>query len=65
MDLAAAIRSLLEPCSSRWLGLATLMLGVCVPTGVSAEGGVYTWTDERGVVHFSNSQVPERHMASA
>lgn len=26
---------------------------------------MYTWVDERGTVHFSNSQVPRRHMASA
>jgi predicted aspartyl protease len=33
---------------------------------VSVDGqGTYTWTDERGVVHFSNSQVPRQHMARA
>lgn len=47
--------------------LRILFLGVVVATANAApsagQGSTYTWTDERGVVHFSNSQVPARHMA--
>jgi predicted aspartyl protease len=32
---------------------------------VAGQSGTYTWTDERGVVHFSNSLVPRKHMAGA
>jgi hypothetical protein len=38
---------------------------VLSPPTANGQGGVYTWTDEKGVVHFSNSQVPPQHMAGA
>ena len=50
-----------------WLlhfALAAGLLGAHVEPGFG-QSGVYTWTDERGVVHFSNSQVPPQHMARA
>lgn len=45
--------------------MAAVCLASLQATPAYGQGGVYTWTDERGVVHFSNSQVPARHMASA
>jgi predicted aspartyl protease len=30
-----------------------------------AQGTIYSWTDEKGVVHFSNSMVPPHHMGQA
>ena len=50
-----------------WLTRLSLVVGVLGghANPVDGQGGTYTWTDERGVVHFSNSQVPPRHMAAA
>jgi predicted aspartyl protease len=46
----------------RALVIAVLVAGPA--TSLSA-GSMYTWVDERGTVHFSNSQVPRRHIAAA
>jgi predicted aspartyl protease len=49
-----------------WLMRVALGLGLVAGVNVApVDGGTYTWTDERGVVHFSNSQVPPQHMARA
>lgn len=45
------------------LAVGLLAAGHVVPA--HGQGSLYTWTDERGVVHFSNSQVPARHIAHA
>lgn len=52
---------------AQWFGHLTLVAGMATSVGVTdveGQGSTYTWTDERGVVHFSNSQVPQQHMAS-
>lgn len=56
------------PAIARLLNLRrALIIGLLVagPAAPLAAGSMYTWVDERGTVHFSNSQVPRRHMASA
>ena len=30
-----------------------------------AQGTIYSWTDEKGVVHFSNSMIPPQHAENA
>lgn len=49
-------------CFQRALVIGVLVAGPA--TSLSA-GSMYTWVDERGTVHFSNSQVPRRHIAAA
>ena len=45
----------------------TVVIGLLVAGSAAplAAGSMYTWVDERGTVHFSNSQVPRRHIAAA
>jgi predicted aspartyl protease len=65
MKLAASTTAPLARCRMVVLLMATGCVLSLSTTHVHAQGGVYTWTDENGVVHFSNSQVPPKHMASA
>ena len=39
-----------------------LLLGVFMQGPLWAQSTVYSWTDEKGVVHFSNSMVPPQHL---
>lgn len=47
------------------LALAVGLVATIPMLPAFGQSNLYTWTDERGVVHFSNSQVPARHMAHA
>lgn len=40
------------------VALLAFACGAAEPPPAYAQGGVYQWTDERGVVHFSDSHVP-------
>src|SRR6185369_561020 len=31
----------------------------------AAQGTIYSWTDEKGVLHFSNSMIPPQHAENA
>jgi predicted aspartyl protease len=41
-----------------WTRFAALLLVPAFSLPALGQGGVYQWTDERGVVHFSDSHVP-------
>jgi hypothetical protein len=43
-----------------WRRAAAVAVAVVlgIPAGVAAQGTIYTWTDEHGVVHFSDSAAP-------
>jgi predicted aspartyl protease len=46
-------------------GTLALLLLFSQAERTSAQGAIYSWTDEKGVVHFSNSMVPPQHMEQA
>ena len=53
---------------ARTLGLGivgTFLLLSLMGSKTWAQSTVYSWTDEKGVVHFSNSMVPPQHMEDA
>ena len=41
----------------QWILIVVLLGAFCVQ---AEEGKVYTWTDEQGVVHFSDTPYPEK-----
>lgn len=53
----------LKTAVSRALFQAILIAGAVLPTQGQSE--VYQWTDDHGIVHFSDSNVPSRFAASA
>jgi predicted aspartyl protease len=49
-------------CLGRPFGLFLCVLLSTLTTGQPwAQGTIYSWTDEKGVLHFSNSTVPPQH----
>ncbi len=49
-----------------WSGSVGLLLVLSLLGGeIWAQNTVYSWTDEKGVVHFSNSMVPPQHAEDA
>jgi predicted aspartyl protease len=49
-----------------WKGLVGLILVLCLsPERLWAQSTIYSWTDEKGVVHYSNSMVPPQHREKA
>jgi predicted aspartyl protease len=51
--------------SMLFAGTLALFLLLSPAKRTSAQGTIYSWTDEKGVVHFSNSMVPPQHMEQA
>ena len=54
-------------CASAWRRSAVGLLLLLTLTGKSvwSQETIYSWTDEKGVVHFSNSMVPPQHLKEA
>jgi predicted aspartyl protease len=53
---------------ARTLGLGivgTFLLLSLLGSKIWAQSTVYSWTDEKGVVHFSNSMIPPQHLEDA
>jgi predicted aspartyl protease len=49
-----------------WKGTVGLILVLCLsPERLWAQSTIYSWTDEEGVVHYSNSMVPPQHSEKA
>ena len=51
--------------SSAFLSLGTALLLFLLAGQTWAQGTIYRWTDEKGVVHFSNSMIPPQHLEHA
>jgi len=67
-DTAKSRRSSFAPMRSlgRSFGLFLCFLLSTLTTGQPwAQGTIYSWTDEKGVLHFSNSTVPPQHKDQA
>src|SRR5215510_2374044 len=47
--------------SSIFLRVSMIPLLFLLERKTAAQGTIYSWTDEKGVVHFSNSMVPPQH----
>ncbi|HEV8712420.1 MAG TPA: retroviral-like aspartic protease family protein [Candidatus Binatia bacterium] len=47
-----------------WL-LSTVLLLFLLGGKTEAQGTIYSWIDEKGVVHFSNSMIPPQHVEHA
>jgi predicted aspartyl protease len=63
-DLTAAKRAYSTFFSAFWL--VTLILILARLEGKTwAQSTIYSWTDEKGVVHFSNSMIPPQHAEHA
>ena len=45
--------------------VGTFLLLSLMGSKIWAQSTVYTWTDEKGVVHFSNSMIPPQHLDDA
>jgi hypothetical protein len=43
-----------------WQGIFSLFFLLCWNTQLWAQATIYTWTDEKGVLHYSNSMVPSQ-----
>lgn len=54
-------------CASAWRRSAVGLLLLLTLAGkpVWSQETIYSWTDEKGVVHFSNSMVPPQHLKEA
>lgn len=49
-----------------WSGTVSILLALSLLKGETwAQNTVYSWTDEKGVIHFSNSMVPPQHAEDA
>jgi hypothetical protein len=49
-----------------WWGAVSFLLFLFLGgSPLWAQTTIYTWTDEEGVVHYSNSVVPPRHLNNA
>lgn len=49
-----------------WRGMAGLFLLLSVGRGPAwAQSTIYSWTDEKGVMHFSNSMIPPQYLDHA
>lgn len=48
-----------------WRLAASVVLLLCCGERLQAQETIYSWTDEKGVVHFSNSMAPPQHVQEA
>jgi predicted aspartyl protease len=56
----------LLPARTLGLGIVGIFLILSLQRGETwAQSTVYSWTDEKGVVHFSNSMIPPQHLEDA